>query len=64
MGEGGPDLEKELDPGNLVPREKLTGVDLHANFQQNSRIFVEYQSHLAGYCTFKKFAVYDHIRIS
>ena len=58
------DLEKGVDPGNLVPREKLMVVDLHANFQQNSRTFVEYQSHLAWYCTFKKFAVYDHIRIS
>ena len=41
------DLEKRVDPGNLVPREKLTVVELHANFQQNSCTFAEYQSHLA-----------------
>ena len=40
------DLEKGVDPGNVVPREKLTMVELHENFQQNSRTFVEYQSHL------------------
>ena len=41
------DLEKGVDPGNLVPREKLTVVDLHENFHQNAGTFVEDQSHLA-----------------
>ena len=33
---GGADLEKEVDPGNLVPREKLIVNKLHENFQQHS----------------------------
>ena len=36
-----------MDPGNAVPREKLTVVELHENFQQNASPFVKYQSHLA-----------------
>ena len=41
------DLEKGVDPGNLVPRQKLTVAELHANFQQHSLTFIKYQSHLA-----------------
>ena len=58
------DLEKGVDPGNVVPTEKWTVVELHENFQRNPHTFVEYKSHLVWYCTFKKFAVYENIRIS
>ena len=44
-GGGGADLEKGVDPGNLVPREKFKEVELHANFLQNSRTFIKYQPH-------------------